>query len=61
MNGAEQDEIFFNTLRLVILQIEMNEKYRNQTCGLCGDFNEVQTYNEFVINGKNKSDQTIEI
>uniref|UniRef100_A0A4W5MDI4 MUC5A protein n=1 Tax=Hucho hucho TaxID=62062 RepID=A0A4W5MDI4_9TELE len=42
--------IFFT--QHLILQIEMNEKYRNQTCGLCGDFNEVQTYNEFIINGK---------
>uniref|UniRef100_A0A3Q3GXB0 Mucin-5AC-like n=1 Tax=Labrus bergylta TaxID=56723 RepID=A0A3Q3GXB0_9LABR len=32
------------------LDIEMDEKYRNQTCGLCGDFDGIA--NGFVDNGK---------
>ncbi|XP_042638043.1 mucin-5AC [Orycteropus afer afer] len=38
------------------LLLELDDKYANQTCGLCGDFNGLRVFNEFLSNNKDKHD-----
>ncbi|XP_057584117.1 mucin-2-like [Hippopotamus amphibius kiboko] len=34
------------------VMLELDSKFRNHTCGLCGDYNGLQSYSEFLLDGE---------